>query len=149
MHRRANVCLETASFVLQAYPTAEHRKKKTFTQPLSLLLSASYQSHHKIFHSKLSFWKTAGKRPRLERNAPTVTQQYAASSQPFCNRRLKDEHDFHLLSFTLQQKCLECLEMGSPAYLRSNVFTVILPIQQSILIMLYLLPSLGLASLTT
>jgi len=55
-----------------------------------------------------------------------VVQQYAASSQPFSNRRLKDEHEFHLLSFTLQQKCLEFLEMGSPAYLRSNVFTVVL-----------------------
>lgn len=51
----------------------------------------------------------------LERDAPTGVQQYAAFSQPFCNRILKDEHEFHLLSFILQQKHCECLEMGSLA----------------------------------
>lgn len=36
----------------------------------------------------------------------------------FLQQRLKDEHEFHLLSFILQQKRRECLEMGSLAYLR-------------------------------
>lgn len=94
--------------------------KNPFTQPLSLLLSVSNLSYHQIFSSKPSSWKAAGERVMmlLEREAPTVVQQYAAFSQPFCNKRLKDEHEFHLLSFLLQQKCCECLEMGSLAYLR-------------------------------
>lgn len=116
VHRRANVCLET---VLQDHTTAEYRKNP-FTQPLSLLLSVSNLSYHQIFSSKPSSWKAAGERVMmlLEREAPTVVQQYAAFSQPFCNRRLKDEREFHLLNFLLQQKCCECLEMGSLAYLR-------------------------------
>lgn len=95
LQRGANVCS-----AFQAHPTAERRKKTIYSA--SLLLSASYLNHHQIFSRQLFSWKIAGKRIRIERD--TVTQQYAASLQPFCNRRLKREHEFHLLSFTVQQK---------------------------------------------
>lgn len=57
-----------------------------------------------------------------------LLHRLSATEDSKMNSTMNSQTEFHLFSFaaTAQQKCLECQETGSSAYLRTNVFTVML-----------------------